>query len=278
MPELPEVETIVRQLEPALVGRTIAAVQVRWPGTVVGSLPAFHSALRGTRIARLWRRGKFFVADLVRGRMRAGHLVGHLRMTGRLLLAPGTADPGPWARVSVGLDDGRVLHFVDTRKFGRLWATERLDAVMAGLGPEPLAKEFTPAWLARALRARRRRLKPLLLDQGFIAGLGNIYVDESLHAARLHPLTLAHTLRASLARRLHLAIRRTLRAAISREGSSFDTFYRTPGGRPGRYQTRLRVYGRAGRPCRTCGTPIVRTLVAQRATHFCPRCQPRTET
>jgi formamidopyrimidine-DNA glycosylase len=165
--------------------------------------------------------------------------------------------------------------FIDPRKFGRLRHTTELEAALPELGPEPLGSEFTPEWLAGALRGRARRLKPLLLDQAFLAGLGNIYVDEVLHLSRLHPLRHAAGLRRPAAERLHGAIQSTLAAAIAREGSSFDAFYRTPEGRPGSYQDQFRVYGRTGRPCPTCGTAVARLVVGQRGTHVCPRCQPR---
>jgi formamidopyrimidine-DNA glycosylase len=161
------------------------------------------------------------------------------------------------------------------RKFGRLVWRAAAESELAELGPEPLAPEFTAAWLAGALAERKRRLKPLLLDQSFLAGLGNIYVDESLFRARLHPLKSSARVTLAEARALHGAIRRVLRGAIRRQGSSFDGFYRTPEGRPGSYQDEFRVYGRAGEPCRVCRTPIVRLVVGQRGTHLCPRCQRR---
>jgi formamidopyrimidine-DNA glycosylase len=197
-------------------------------------------------------------------------------MSGRLYVAPrDRVCVDRYARVRLALDDGHELVFADVRKFGRLWLAARLDDLLGRFGPEPLGASFTAEWLLRELRARRRRLKPLLLDQRFLAGLGNIYVDEALHIARLHPLLRSDQLGAPAARRLHKAIRRVLRAAIRREGSSFDVFYRTPEGQPGRYQSQFRVYGRAGRPCRSCGTVIARLVVGQRGTHVCPRCQPR---
>jgi len=274
MPELPEVETIVRQLRPRLVGRTILGASVLWPRTLAGiSARAFTTGLRGARIREVRRRGKFFVIALANGGRPAGHLVGHLRMSGRLVLAPRASEArSTHDRVRVKLD-GQDLIFSDVRKFGRLWLTPRLERVLGSLGPEPLAPQFTAAWLAAGLRARARQLKPLLLDQRFLAGLGNIYVDEALHAARLHPLMRCDRVDAAGARRLHAAIRRVLAAAIRREGSSFDAFYRTPEGQPGRYQHQFRVYGRAGRPCRSCGAPIARLVVGQRGTHICPRCQ-----
>ena len=164
---------------------------------------------------------------------------------------------------------------MDVRKFGRLvWSADPAED-LAHLGPEPLGAEFTVEWLRDELRSRRRMLKPLLLDQEFLAGLGNIYVDEALHRARLHPLQRSDRVGARKVTALHGAIRETLELAIQKEGSSFDAFYRTPEGQPGRYQEQFQVYGRGGQPCRRCGRRVVRMVVGQRGTHLCPRCQPR---
>jgi formamidopyrimidine-DNA glycosylase len=277
MPELPEVETVVRHLRPRLVGRRLGAAVVSWKRTLGEMTPAaFESAIDGARVRALERRGKWITLELSRARAAAGFLCVHLRMTGRLSVDPEGEPSGSWERLRIALDDGRVLRFVDPRKFGRVCFTRDPETVCGALGPEPLGPRFTVAWFAAALRARRRRLKPLLLDQTFLAGLGNIYVDESLHRAGLHPLARADRVRSSDAARLRGAIRAVLREAIAREGSSFDVFYRTPEGKPGRFQDRFRVYERAGQPCTTCGTPIRYLVVGQRGTHLCPRCQPRT--
>ncbi len=271
MPELPEVETVARLIRPSLVGRTITGARVTWARTLGGASPArFSRAVSGARVASVWRRAKYVVIELEGG---AGCLVGHLRMTGRMHVEPAGVDMGQYARVSLALDDGCVFHFVDVRKFGRLVWARRPEDVFAELGPEPLGEEFTAEWLADALRARRRLLKPLLLDQAFVAGLGNIYVDEALFGARLHPLASSERVSRPAAARLHAEIRATLAAAIEREGSSFDAFYRTPEGRPGSYQHLFRVYGRTGKPCPRCAAPIVRIVVGQRGTHLCRRCQ-----
>ncbi len=276
MPELPEVETVVRLIRPSLVGRTIRSCDVRWKRTLGGMSPArFADAVVGARVVRVWRRAKFFVLDLERAERPAGALVGHLRMTGRVHVEPRAFDPGPYVKVSMRLDDGRVFHFIDVRKFGRLVFQGDAQALLGDLGPEPLEGEFTAQWLYAALRARRRVLKPLLLDQTFVAGLGNIYVDESLFAAGLHPKARSDTVSRARAATLVDAIQSTLAKAIEREGSSFDTFYRTPEGNPGAYQDQFKVYGRGGEPCRTCATPIQRFVVGQRGTHVCPRCQPK---
>jgi formamidopyrimidine-DNA glycosylase len=276
MPELPEVETVVRLVRPSLEGRRLDAVHVTWTRTLGGlSRRAYTRALVGATVARVWRRAKYIVCDLERDGEVAGWLVGHLRMTGRLSVEPAHVDPGHYRRVSLTLDDGRILHFVDVRKFGRLIFTDDLASVLGELGPEPLDEQFTGEVLFAALRARRRQLKPLLLDQTFVAGLGNIYVDECLHRSGLHPCMDSGRVGRAQAMRLHAEIGAVLGEAILREGSSFDTFYRTPEGQPGSYQDQFQVYGRGGEPCWTCGTTIARLVVAQRGTHVCPRCQGR---
>jgi formamidopyrimidine-DNA glycosylase len=276
MPELPEVETVARLIRPRLVGRTIRAAHVSWKRTLGGtSSTAFAREVVGARVAGVWRRAKFVVFDLERGGEHSGWIVGHLRMTGRMHVERAGWDAGAHERVRLDLDDGRAFHFIDVRKFGRLRFTRALEELFGELGPEPLGEAFTPAWLASGLRARRRRLKPLLLDQTFVAGLGNIYVDESLHRAGLHPLRASDRVSASEAERLHGSIRATLGEAIEREGSSFDAYYLNPEGRAGEYQNYFRVYDRAGEPCTTCGEAVTRIVVGQRGTHFCARCQPR---
>lgn len=273
MPELPEVETTVRLIRPHIVGRTITAASVAWRRTV--GARDFEERVVGARIASVRRRAKYFVLDLERDGEPAGGIVGHLRMTGRVLVEPAKSATPDYAKVALALDDARVMHFVDVRKFGRFEWRADADAEFVELGPEPLGEEFTPTWLASALKERRRALKPLLLDQSFVAGLGNIYVDESLHRSGLHPLAKSERVKSAQAVALHHEIRAVLEEAIEREGSSFDVFYRTPEGNPGSYQDQFRVYGRDGKPCRKCGTTIARMVVGQRGTHVCPRCQPR---
>lgn len=276
MPELPEVETVTRILRPKLVGRRLGAAEVRWKRTLGGLAPrAFESAVEGARVRSVERRAKWILLELSRARAPAGWLCVHLRMTGRLSVDPRDEPPGPWERLRIALDGGDALRFVDPRKFGRVRHARDPAEVLGALGPEPLGPEFSAAWLAAALRARRRLLKSLLLDQSFLAGLGNIYVDESLHRAGLHPLQSSERVTPAAAARLRDAIRAVLGEAIEREGSSFDTFYRTPEGRPGSYQHLFRVYGRTGEPCLACETPVRYLVVGQRGTHLCPTCQPR---
>lgn len=279
MPELPEVETVARLIAPRVTGRTIVSTHAGWLRSLGGpSLRDFDGSVRGATITRVGRRAKYIVLDLARATPQgalvpAGALLVHLRMSGRLHVEPSDTPLGPYTRVALGLSDQHTLRFDDVRKFGRFTFTEDPRATLAHLGPEPLEDDFTGAWLARALAGRQRQLKPLLLDQEFVAGLGNIYVDEALHEAKLHPLLPADRVTNAQAARLVAAIRMILSEAIAREGSSFDTFYRTPEGQPGSYQDQFRVYGRDGRACRRCSATVQKFVVGQRGTHICPRCQ-----
>ncbi len=273
MPELPEVETTARLIEPHVSGRRITGTRVFWERTLGGdSIRTFRRKTTGKQITGVRRRAKYVVLHLED----ESALLVHLRMSGRLLIEPDASKPGPYVRVALRMDDDHALHFLDVRKFGRFTHVGDPAGALAHLGPEPLGSAFTVAWLRDALRNRTRMLKPLLLDQTFLAGLGNIYVDEALHRARLHPESPSDTVSAPKAKALHRAIRDILRAAIRRQGSSFDGFYRTPEGQPGDYQHEFRVYGRAGEPCPRCGHPIAKFVVGQRGTHVCRRCQRRT--
>lgn len=270
MPELPEVETTARLIRPHVVGRVVRSVELRWPRTLATPAPdEFTREACGCTFRGVSRRGKFVILET-----EGIAILVHLRMTGRLVFVKGSevADER-WVRMRFQLKGGDHLDFVDPRKFGRVYGVGDLAEVLGDLGPEPLDSSFTASWLRHAIRSRDRLLKPLLLDQAFLAGLGNIYVDESLHRAGLHPLRRASTLKTRDAERLVESIRMVLLEAIEREGSSFDTFYRTPEGRPGSYQDQFQVYGRDGKPCRTCGTTIQRIVVGQRGTHVCATCQ-----
>jgi formamidopyrimidine-DNA glycosylase len=187
-------------------------------------------------------------------------------MSGDLSIQDSTISPGPHDRLILQLSDGKSLVFKDTRKFGRVWLTAKPEEVLGKLGPEPLSDEFTVQWLHEALHRKRRLLKPLLLDQTFIAGLGNIYTDEALHTAKLHPLRLSDSLTPKQAQALHEAIHAVLDEGIRRNGASFDWVYR--GG-----EFNFRVYGQTDKECPVCGTKIKRILVGQRSTHYCPKCQ-----
>ncbi len=276
MPELPEVETVARMIAPGIRGRTIEGVRVLWERSLGGATrAAFGRAVRGARIAGVRRRGKYVIVELRRKRVPAGAVVVHLRMSGRLMVDRARDENPRWLRVALRLSGGRQLRFVDVRKFGRFTFARDADAFLDHLGPEPLDPGFTEAVFTAALRGRRATLKPLLLDQTFVAGLGNIYVDESLHRAGLHPECRSDRVTRARAQRLHVVLQTVLSEAIEREGSSFDPFYRTPEGNPGSYQHLFRVYGREGEPCTTCGRAIKRIVVGQRGTHLCTRCQPK---
>jgi formamidopyrimidine-DNA glycosylase len=265
VPELPEVETIVRRCRPRLEGRRIVAFVSRWAKQAAPSVRAVRAGIVGRTITRLARRGKYIVFHLDDG----GFLLVHLRMSGRFEWAAERRTRPRHVRSTWDLSDGNRLLLCDSRKFGRLVYTRDLAAATAGVGVEPLGRGFTVARLKRELDARARQLKPLLLDQSIIAGLGNIYADESLFRAGLHPLVRSSQLEGAQVAALHEAIRHVLRKAIRYCGTSFDRAYLG-----GSMQKQLMVYGRAGEPCRVCGTPIVSLRVAQRGTHVCPKCQP----
>jgi len=276
MPELPEVETIARALRiggrvypdgsvgQAVQGQIIQSAAVLWPRTVAYPTAAEVEAhLPGQSILQIGRRGKFLVFSLDRD-----HLLIHLRMSGDLIVEPVDRPLAPHHRFWIGFQDGLRLVFNDPRKFGRIWLTRDPENVLGGLGPEPLSPEFTPQEFFTRLQKYHRQLKPLLLDQSFLAGLGNIYSDEALHRARLHPLRLSHTLQQEDAGRLWQAIREVLEEGILKQGSSIDWVYRG-----GDFQDSFRAYQRTGQPCPNCGTPIERIVVGQRSTHYCPHCQ-----
>jgi formamidopyrimidine-DNA glycosylase len=271
VPELPEVETIVRELRPHVVGETIDDAHVDWARSIafpLEDIPRFCAGLRGRQIVDLWRRAKFAVFALDDGQ----HMLVHLRMSGRLLLAPGGQPQH--LRMVLRLSGGGRLYFYNQRKFGRLWLVDDPDAVLGDLGPEPLSKAFTPELLCSLLSRRRGMLKPLLLNQRFLAGLGNIYVDESLFRAGLHPQRTADTLAEADIRSLHRAIQGVLRQALAHHGTTFDGIFVRPQGEEGRQQEGLLVYGQQDQPCTRCGAPIERIVVGGRGTHFCPQCQP----
>jgi formamidopyrimidine-DNA glycosylase len=264
MPELPEVETMVRRLRAPCLGRRIERVTLKWRRHVAAPSPArFAQRIRGQTICSLTRRAKYLVFGLSRD-----SLLIHLKMSGDLTVTPRGTLPDKHAHTIFHLDDGTELRFSDTRKFGRVYLVRDPVEVTGGLGPEPLAASFTARALGELLAGRRRRLKPLLLDQTILAGVGNIYADESLHRARLHPLRLSDSLSPREVRALWRSLRQTLNTAIRHNGSSIDWLYRG-----GEHQHHFRAYDRTGKPCPVCGTAIRRILVGQRGTHFCPRCQ-----
>jgi formamidopyrimidine-DNA glycosylase len=268
MPELPEVETIVRVYAPRIESRRIVAFGSRWKKNCSPSAACVRRGIVGRTVRRLTRRGKYIVWQLDDG----GALLVHLRMSGRFEWDSDRAGRPRHVRAHWDLDDGSRLLFCDARKFGRIRYTRDLAAATADLGLEPLASSFTSRVLQRELCRRSRQIKPLLLDQSVVVGLGNIYADEALHRAGLHPLARSDRLTPAQIARLHRAVRQVLREGIRRNGTSFDWIY--PGGTMQQY---LRVYGRTGEPCRTCGAPIVALRIAQRGTHICPACQKSPE-
>lgn len=264
MPELPEVETIARTLRPHLVGQTILEADLRWARSLAVPSPRkFREWVRGQRILEVSRRAKF-----LNFRLSTFNLFVHLRMSGDLFIREKSDAPAKHDRLRLHLSNEKILVFNDTRKFGRAWLTDDPDSVIGDLGPEPLSDAFTPAWLYENLHSRQRQLKPLLLDQTFLAGLGNIYTDEALHRARLHPQAASDSVKPKQAERLHEAIRAVLAEGIRRNGASIDWVYRG-----GEFQNYFRVYDREGKPCPVCGTKIIKSIVGQRGTHVCPKCQ-----
>jgi formamidopyrimidine-DNA glycosylase len=265
MPELPEVETIARRLETGgLPGKEILSLEMRWPRHI--ALPTAERAREivvGRRFESIARRGKFLVFELA-----GWHMLIHLRMSGDLRLEDSGAPLQKHDLTIWRLSGGSDLRFHDPRRFGRVWITEHPEEVLGRLGPEPLDASFSAAELGDRLVLHRRLLKPLLLDQTFVAGIGNIYADEALHRARLHPLRLSDSLSSEEARRLWRGIRAALRAGLHHHGTSIDWVYRE-----GRHQHLLRVYGREGQSCGVCGTVIRRIKVGQRSSYFCPYCQ-----
>ena len=273
MPELPEVETVRVRLAPDIEGRTILRARVDDLRLVRPELPdVIAGALTGATIERVDRRGKYLLLRLASGET----LAVHLRMTGNLLRR-GALDEAPrFVRAELELDDGSLVAYTDIRRFGT-WELLR-DAAIADdyiaqrLGPEPFSEAFTPAFLYEALHRRQAPVKSVLLDQRVVAGLGNIYADEALWAARIHPELPASRLRRPDAERLHAAIRAALTAGIEGQGASIRD-YRMPDGGHGSAQERFAAYGRTGLPCLRCGTAIRRLVVGQRGTHMCPACQ-----
>lgn len=273
MPELPEVETIRGQLAGVLPGRSVVAIEVRWHKSLTGR-GIGPEALIGRPVTAVWRRGKVLGVDVDGG----VSLLVHLRMTGQLLLARerDPADPTPTRAVLV-LDDGSRLLFNDQRKFGRMVVLPTIDVdddpLLARMGPEPLEEGFDADTFRAVLRRRPGlRLKPVLLDQGAVAGIGNIYADEALWRAGLHPERRCGAVTRADAGALRDAIVEVLSAGVARGGSTMRDYVDSRGDR-GSYLEVAAVYGRTGLPCRRCGTPIAKTTVVGRGTHHCPTCQ-----
>lgn len=269
MPELPEVETIVRDLARSIVGKTIQSADIRLPKMAIA--PAgreFWREVAGERIDAIGRRGKYAVIELASGR----RLVTSLRMTGRLVLACPDRPEDPGTHVVLRFSDGNELRFADVRTFGRMRLVEAGDPWDGELGVEPLSSGFTQEAFIGMLAGRTTPIKVLLLDQRRIAGIGNIYACEALWEARIRPSRPARALTKPAISRLRHAIADVLRRAIARRGSSVDD-YVDGDGLQGSFQNDLAVYGRLGERCPRCGSPIVRTVLAGRGTWWCRRCQ-----
>jgi len=276
MPELPEVETIRRDLDKLVVSRRIISVTVASLKLLRGYSPAlFKEGLEGRKIIGVGRRAKILILDIDSG----DKLLVHLKMSGRLLYLPAAETPAKHTHLVFGLDNGFELRFVDMRRFGYFKLIEGgalQDAPdLRNLGPEPLAVDFTEADFKALIKAKsgsRRAIKGVLLDQTFLAGVGNLYADEVLHAARINPMRPVSSIKPVEAARLYRAIREILTEAIELRGTSFD-LYVDAQGRPGRYVEKLKVYGRSDQPCLKCGAILLKERVAGRGTHYCLHCQ-----
>jgi formamidopyrimidine-DNA glycosylase len=280
MPELPEVQTVVDDLTTAgLRGLRITDIRVEWSPiidtkvSVPSSPEEFMRQTIGRTVSSIRRRGKFIVFKFLEG----GHLLVHLRMSGRLYLVNPHTAPGKHEHVRFTLSDGRELRFYEPRKFGRLYRVQQAGVVLNRLGPEPLSRQFTAEVLYQCLMAHNRLLKALLLDQHIVAGLGNIYTDEALWEAKLHPCRRSSFLSRAEAQALHRAIRKVLRSGLKHRGTSLGSgkanFHSSKHQRPGQNRRHLNVFQRTDLPCLRCKTPIQRMVVAQRGTYICPQCQ-----
>jgi formamidopyrimidine-DNA glycosylase len=271
MPELPEVETIKAELAPYIIGRRITAITVNWNRMVSGSsVEEFRSRLIGRELTGIDRRGKYLLFHLDR----EGILIMHLRMSGSLLLKPVSSEPDRYVRAIIDLEGDISIHFRDPRKFGVMRVVPDLKSLEKKLGPEPLDNRFTPDTMARLLEKRKAPIKALLLDQNVIAGIGNMYADEALFSAGIHPLRPGGSLTTKEIKRLHQSIREVLSAAIDHKGASVNTYYR-PSGEEGIAHFKFRVaHLLGGKLCPVCSIPLERSVVRNRGSYFCPGCQP----
>jgi formamidopyrimidine-DNA glycosylase len=272
MPELPEVETIVNGLRSRVVGRTIASIIVRDSRPVQKvTLEEFCERLTGRSIEGLSRRGKYIIFGLSQGE----NLVVHLRMTGALLWNPTGTEQ--FTRLEFMLDDGSRLVYTDVRRFGTFNLTQTPEEIVGKLGIEPLGSKFTRTALAEYLGSRSTPVKSALLNQERIAGIGNMYADEALFDAKIHPLRASNSLNRRETAALHGSIRSVLQRAVENKGASIRN-YRCPDGEAGRAHEEFAVAHRGGRPCPRCSTAVTRIVVGQRGTYLCPRCQRRPKT
>jgi formamidopyrimidine-DNA glycosylase len=274
MPELPEVETVSQGLQKRALGRRILTVEVRHPGVIVGSPEQFAAEVEASTIVSVQRKGKALALELRAENAPTRYLLLRLGMTGQFTVSARATPLEPHTHVLLALGEREELRFRDVRRFGRLrcCTREELEAAFARLGPD--AQQVTEEQFLNAMLARRGAIKSWLMNQQLLAGLGNIYADESLFVARIHPLAQPGRVSARKARRLFRAVRKVLDHAVKLQGTSFRDYVDIQG-RPGNYEPRLRVYQRTGEPCRRCGRPIRRLVIAGRSSHFCPRCQPR---
>ena len=270
MPELPEVETIKNELLPYVIGHRIADITLLWERIVrQPSVEEFYSRLIGQEITGIARRGKYLIFSLTSGDL----LIIHLKMSGSLLLKPASAPLERFTRAIIHLNNETVIFFRDPRKFGVMRLVADRNNIVGKLGPEPLEPDFTPQVLAQRLAKRKAPIKAVLLDQHFIAGIGNMYADEALFAARIHPLRASDSLSPDEIKRLHWAIQQVLWAGISNKGASTDTYFR-PSGERGTAHFQFQVAHRRGQNCPVCGTPLERIPIRNRGSYFCPNCQP----
>jgi formamidopyrimidine-DNA glycosylase len=268
MPELPEVETIKNELAPLVTGRCIKSVEFLWAKTLLSpTLAEFESRVQGRAITSLGRRGKYLIMRLNGG----DSILVHLRMTGSFLVRRDTALPDSHTRAVIHLDDGLSMFFIDPRKFGKFQLVKSEDVkILNKLGPEPLSSSFTAESLATQLEGHKIPIKAVLVDQGVVAGIGNMYADEALYEARIHPLRLADSLSGEEIKKLHRAIRHVLKEAIENKGASISNY---PGGNKGTAHEGFKVAHRLGAECPVCGGHVERIVVRQRGTYFCPSCQ-----
>ncbi|MBA7678250.1 Formamidopyrimidine-DNA glycosylase [subsurface metagenome] len=270
VPELPEVETIKNELLPHIVGRQVTDVTLFWEGIVrQPSVEEFRSRIIGQEITSIARRGKYLTFGLSSG----DSLIIHLKMTGSLLLKSSSTPTEKFIRAIIYLNNETAIFFRDPRKFGVMRLVKGDNSIVSKLGPEPLEPVFTPQVLAQRLAKRKAPIKAILLDQHFIAGIGNMYADEALFAARIHPLRLGESLSSEEIERLHQAIQQVLRSAIGNKGASTDTYFR-PSGEKGTAHFHFQVAHRGGKTCPICDTPIQRLPIRNRGSYFCSKCQP----
>ena len=270
MPELPEVETIKNEILPYVIGHRITGITLLWEGIVrQPPVSEFLSRITGQEITGISRRGKYLFFSL------SSHdlLMIHLKMTGSLIIGGNSSEPPRFTRAIIHLDRDTSIFFRDPRKFGIMQLLKAKSSIEAKLGPEPLEAGFTPKLLDRKLIGRKAPIKALLLEQNFIAGIGNMYADEALFAARIHPLRTGESLSPEEVERLYQAIRQVLWSAIGNKGASTDTYFR-PDGTRGTAHFEFKVAHGRGKLCPVCNTPIERIVVRNRGTYFCPRCQP----